>query len=77
MNEGRLTQTAVAARLGFLLGSRWTYIRLPFRQLGMTRGVAENLAGLAAVSASCGRPAEAARLWGAAETLHERDGTPV
>jgi len=48
-----------------------------FQQLGMTRGVAENLAGLAAVSASRGRPAEAVRLWGAAEALHEADGTPV
>ncbi|MFL5806959.1 MAG: ATP-binding protein [Roseiflexaceae bacterium] len=48
-----------------------------FQQLGMTRGVAENLAGFAAVSASRGRPAEAARFWGAAEALHETDGTPV
>jgi predicted ATPase len=48
-----------------------------FQQLGMTRGIAENLAGFAAVSASSGRAAEAARLWGAAATLHEQDGTPV
>jgi predicted ATPase/transcriptional regulator with XRE-family HTH domain len=48
-----------------------------FVQLGMRRGIAENLAGFAAVSAVGGRAAEAARLWGAAEALHEQDGTPV
>jgi tetratricopeptide (TPR) repeat protein len=48
-----------------------------FERLGMTRGVAENLAGFAAVAASCGRAAEAARLWGTAEALHETVGTPV
>jgi tetratricopeptide (TPR) repeat protein len=48
-----------------------------FRHLGMTRGIAENLAGFAAVAAMCGRPAEAARLWGAAEALHATVGTPV
>src|SRR4051794_37127340 len=35
------------------------------------------LAGLAAVAASSGQAAEAARLWGAAEALHETVGTPV
>jgi hypothetical protein len=29
------------------------------------------------VSAVSGRAAKAARLWGAAEALHEQDGTPV
>jgi predicted ATPase/transcriptional regulator with XRE-family HTH domain len=48
-----------------------------FVQLGMRRGIAENLAGLAAMSAVSGRAAEAARLWGAAEALHETVGTPV
>jgi predicted ATPase/transcriptional regulator with XRE-family HTH domain len=48
-----------------------------FQQLGMARGIAENMAGLAAVAASLGRPAGAARLWGAAEALHETEGTPV
>lgn len=48
-----------------------------FKQLGMWRGIAEGLAGLAAVSAVQGRPVEAARLWGKAEALHEMDGTPV
>lgn len=45
--------------------------------LGMTRGIAESLAGLAAVSAWRGQPAAAARLWGAAAALHETEGTPV
>jgi tetratricopeptide (TPR) repeat protein len=48
-----------------------------FQQLGMTRGIAENMAGLAAVAASLGQPTEAARCWGAAEALHEIEGTPV
>jgi predicted ATPase/transcriptional regulator with XRE-family HTH domain len=48
-----------------------------FQQLGMRRGIAENLAGFAAVAAVSGRAAEAARLWGAAEALHATVGTPV
>jgi predicted ATPase/transcriptional regulator with XRE-family HTH domain len=48
-----------------------------FQQLNMTRGIAENLTGFAAVAASCGRPVEAARLWGAGEALHAMVGTPV
>jgi tetratricopeptide (TPR) repeat protein len=48
-----------------------------FEQLGMARGIAENLAGLAAVAAVSGQAAEAARLWGAAEALHETVGTPI
>jgi predicted ATPase/transcriptional regulator with XRE-family HTH domain len=48
-----------------------------FRQMGMSRGEAECLAGLAAVAATRGQALDAARLWGAAEALHEGDGTPV
>jgi tetratricopeptide (TPR) repeat protein len=48
-----------------------------FQHLGIRRGIAENLAGFAAVAASCGQPAEAARLWGAASALHEVGGTSV
>lgn len=47
-----------------------------FQQLGMARGVAEALAGLAAVAASSD-PAGAARLWGAAEAMRAAEGTPV
>jgi tetratricopeptide (TPR) repeat protein len=57
-----------------------TYFRdslVRFQQLGMTRGIAENLAGFAAVAASSGQPAVAARLWGAADALHATAGTPV
>jgi non-specific serine/threonine protein kinase len=42
-----------------------------FRALGVERGVAEGLAGLAAVAATRGEAELAARLWGAAEVLHE------
>jgi non-specific serine/threonine protein kinase len=42
-----------------------------FRVLGIDRGIAEGLAGLAAVAATRGEGRRAARLWGAAEVLHE------
>jgi predicted ATPase/DNA-binding SARP family transcriptional activator len=45
-----------------------------FRTGRIDRGVAEALAGLAAVATVDGRPIEAARLWGAAETLREAGG---
>jgi tetratricopeptide (TPR) repeat protein len=48
-----------------------------FGELGMARGVAEGLAGFAALAAAVGRPEHAARLWGAAEALHETVGTPT
>ena len=46
-----------------------------FRDLGNQRGIAEGLAGLAAVAAVTDRPARAARLWSAAVALHEAGGT--
>ncbi|HEY3227848.1 MAG TPA: tetratricopeptide repeat protein [Roseiflexaceae bacterium] len=48
-----------------------------FEELGMNRGVAEGLAGLAALAAVKRQPERAARLWGAAEALHETIGTPT
>ena len=48
-----------------------------FAQLGMARGVAEALAGYAAVAAVAGQAGHAARLWGAAAALHAAEGTPV
>jgi predicted ATPase/transcriptional regulator with XRE-family HTH domain len=48
-----------------------------FQQLGMARGIAENLAGLAAILAIQAQPEAAARLWGAAEALHESEATPT
>jgi hypothetical protein len=48
-----------------------------FRDLRLGRGVAEGLAGLAAVAAARGNPERAARLWGAAEALHEAGGTTI
>ena len=46
-----------------------------FRALSLKRGVAEGVAGLAAVAAARGEAGRAARLWGAAEALHEVDGS--
>jgi len=42
-----------------------------FRAIGVERGTAEGLAGLAAVAVAQGEFARAARLWGAAEAMHE------
>jgi tetratricopeptide (TPR) repeat protein len=48
-----------------------------FREIGLARGVAEAIAGLAAVAAAGGTEAEAvraARFWGAAEAIYGRAG---
>ncbi|HEX9438952.1 MAG TPA: tetratricopeptide repeat protein, partial [Roseiflexaceae bacterium] len=69
----------VALRLGDTAQAQthfWHSLDL-FRELGIARGVAEGLAGLAAVAAIEGQPERAARLWGAAEALHETIGTPT
>jgi len=41
------------------------------------RGMVSSLAGLAAVIAALGSSLHAARIWGAAERLHEEIGTPL
>jgi predicted ATPase/transcriptional regulator with XRE-family HTH domain len=51
-----------------------------FRAVGLPRGVAEALAGFAAVAAhrrTPGAAVRAARLWGAADAIHAAEGTPV
>jgi tetratricopeptide (TPR) repeat protein len=52
-----------------------------FREIGVERGIAEGLAGLAAVAAArAGGPPDAsraARLWGAAEAWHTARGAPL
>ena len=48
-----------------------------FREIGLARGVAEAIAGLAAVAAAGGLAAQAvraARFWGAAEVIYARAG---
>ena len=89
-NLGRKTETArLLHNLGYLAlhdgdvvvaRERFAESLAEFRATGVQRGVAEGLAGLAAVSAhglagdSAGR---AARLWGAADAIHAAEGTPV
>ena len=47
------------------------------RDLGQTEGIAESLERLGEVCAVQDRPAEAARLWGAGETLRGAIGAPL
>src|SRR6266540_2048445 len=47
-----------------------------FEEIHVPRGIAEGLAGLAAVAVLGEEPERAARLWGAADALREMTGTP-
>jgi len=48
-----------------------------FEEIHVPRGIAEGLAGLAAVAVLGEEPERAARLWGAADALREMTGTPT
>jgi DNA-binding CsgD family transcriptional regulator len=47
------------------------------QDLGIKRGISNNLRVLAGLASSQGRPVRSARLWGAAEVLYEAIGTPL
>ena len=48
-----------------------------FRELGDVKGVVASLEGLASLSFKMAAPGRAARIWGAAERLHEEIGSPL
>ncbi len=89
-NLGRKPETArllhnlgyLALRAGDVIVARkgFTESLTEFRRIGIQRGAAEGLAGLAAVAAHGRTPdsvVDAARLWGAADVIHEGEGTPI
>jgi tetratricopeptide (TPR) repeat protein len=72
----------LALHAGDLAGAREHFAEslAQFQALGSRRGMAEAIAGLAAVAAQLQTrqyALHAARLWGAAEALREAEGTPV
>ena len=87
--DNRLEIARVTHNLGYLAlhandtaqaRDRFSAALRGFRDLGQPRGQAEALAGLAAVAAEVRRPSSAqraARLWGAAATVHTAEGTPI